>query len=322
MAKLGRGAKIAVIVVAVLAVITITFMSILLGTNMIQAAIINMMCPDEAGSLPEDYENIVSNTNLQTFEYKSGLELDVIEPKTNLNEDTITILVFHGGYYLAGGRHNQEPYARLMASKGYRVVNVSYTLGKVAPYPKQIQDANDALNYIADKYPMSKGFVVSGDSAGAHLAAQLGAVVTNSKLKDNIGLTKVISADKLLGVIGNCGFYQATTAHETGFFLIKNSLEILLKDKKYLKGEVVKQMDIVDYVDNYPATLLICGDKDKFLAQAKIMESSLRKKGRIVSTYFPVSEENELGHEFQCNYNVAESYVAMGKIVDFLKSLD
>lgn len=319
--KLGKGAKITISVVSVIIIFVAVFMGILLGTNLIQKAVIRMMCPDKPGSTPENYEDIVAQTTLETFQYKAGLELDVIEPKDGIGSGNPTVLVFHGGYYVGGGRKNQEPYARFMASHGYRVVNVSYTLAPDGVYPRQLQDANDALNFVADKY-VNDNFVVSGDSAGAHLASQLAALVTDSNLRNAVKISNTLNAERLVGVVGNCGFYQATTVEETGFFLIGSGMEILMGDSKFREKDTIKQLDVVSYVANYPSTLLICGDKDAFLSQAKTMEKALKDAGRAVTTYFPSTVDNELGHEFQCNYNLAESYTAMEKIIEFLSSLN
>lgn len=320
MAKLNKGAKIAISILVVLVILVSIFLGIFFGTNIMQQAIIKLLCPDKPGSTPREYDRIVNETTLKTYEYKNGLYLDVIEPNKGSDEDKPTVLVFHGGYYIGGGRKNQEPYARFMSSYGYRVVNISYTLAPDGIYPRQLQDANDALNFIANKYTNDK-FVVSGDSAGAHLASQLGALVTNSKLRNEVKIQKTIPKERLVGVIGNCGFYEATTVADTGFFLIDNAMQILLGDRKYAEKNTVKQLDVVNYVQNYPPTLLVCGDKDPFISQAKTMERSLKNSGCIVTTYFPTTKNKELGHEFQCNYDLEESYIAMEKIIEFLGSL-
>lgn len=313
--------KILLSILGVLAVIIAVFMGILFGSNIIQQAIIRMMCPNEPGSVPKNYDQIISETVLTTYEYIDGLELDVIEPIVGVDDTKPTVIYFHGGYYVGGGRLNQEPYCRLLAHNGFRVVNVDYTLAPEGVYPLQLKQANMALNFISERFTLTKGFVLAGDSAGAHLAAQTSALVGSTDLQNSVDERNVIEREKLLGFIGNCGFYNASTAKDTNFFLIDNALQILLDDMKYLKGETVKQLDIANYVEQFPSALLVCGDKDPFLSQNNFFEDALKNAGVNVSTYFAVTATNELGHEFQCNYNIEESYLAMTKTVEYLNSL-
>lgn len=317
----SKKAKILVSILCVIILIVTVFMGILFGTNIIQQAIIRMMCPNEPASIPSNYEQIMRETALTTHEYIDGLELDVIEPTVGIDESKPTVIFFHGGYYVGGGRLNQEPYCRLLAHNGYRVVNVDYTLAPEGVYPLQLKQTNSALNFIRERYPLARGFVLSGDSAGAHLAAQTCALVGSVELQNSVDERKVIERNDLLGFVGNCGFYEASTVKESKFFLIDNAMQILLGDMNYLKSDTVKQLDITNYADLFPTTMLVCGDKDPFLQQNKLFEEKLKSAGVNVSTYFAVTVTNELGHEFQCNYNVNESYTAMTNTVDFLNTL-
>lgn len=317
----SKKAKILLSVLGAIMVLIAVFMGILFGSNIIQQAIIRMMCPNEPASVPSNYEQILHETTLTTHEYIDGLELDVIEPKVDLDETKPTVIFFHGGYYVGGGRLNQEPYCRLLAHNGYRVVNVDYTLAPEGVYPLQLKQANTALNFIRDHYPLARGFVLSGDSAGAHLAAQTCALVGSVELQNSVQENNVIKRNELLGFVGNCGFYEASTVKETNFFLIDNAMQILLGDMQYLKGETVKQLDITKYANGFPPAMLVCGDKDPFIQQNTLFEEKLRVAGVNISTYFPATTTNDLGHEFQCNYNIDESYTAMTNTVNFLKTL-
>lgn len=317
----SKKAKILVLMLCVIILLIAVFMGILFGTNIIQQAIIHMMCPNEPASVPSNYEQILRETASTTHEYIDGIVLDIIEPIVGIDESKPTVINFHGGYYVGGGRLNQEPYCRLLAHNGYRVVNVDYTLAPKGVYPLQLKQANSALNFIRERYPLARGFVLSGDSAGAHLAAQTCALVGSVELQNSVDERKVIGRNELLGFVGNCGFYEASTVKESKFFLIDNAMQILLGDMNYLKSDTVTQLDITNYADLFPPTMLVCGDKDPFLQQNKLFEEKLKSADVNVSTYFAVTATNELGHEFQCNYNVDESYTAMTNTVDFLKTL-
>lgn len=307
-----------IVIVSIILVIAIV-VTILLCTNLLQKAIIRIMCKDQPSSVPDNYEQLLATTSKKEVVYAEGMSLDIIEP-ADLSEDAITVVYFHGGYYVGGGRHNQEPIARLIASYGYRVLNVDYSLAPESVYPTQLRQANSALNYAATNYPQSRGFVVSGDSAGAHLSAQLSAAVYNDSF-DKSAIGQTILPSRLLGYIGNCGFFQTSTVEETRFPLVGSAMQMWVGQRNYRQSSVIEQLDLYNYVSAFPKTLLICGDKDPFIGQNKQFAQLLTDNKISVDSYFPISKDNDLAHEFQANYNLAESYIAMQTIVQFLQSL-
>lgn len=314
-----RTLKILIIIASVITITAVVIMSVWFGCNEIQKALIRMMCSDKPSSVPTDYEAVRAATTLTTHSYNADNELDVIEPKDFIDANNPTLVIFHGGYYIGGGRHNQEPYARLISSKGFRVVNVDYSLAPERSYPCQLTDANDALNFIAHLYPNAT-FVLSGDSAGAHLASQLTAAICNAELKSTLNLSSVTAA-RITGFIGNCGFYEASTVKSTGFPFINSALQMMLNDRNYDDNPHLRELDITNYALGFPPSLLICGDKDPFITQNTAFAAALRRANVITQTYFPVTQDKALGHEFQCNFALSESYIAVNTIIDFLSSL-
>lgn len=300
-----------------IAVTAIVLVGVWMGCYELQKSVIRMMCTNSPSSIPDDYENICAATTLETHVYDGKNELDVIEPNGEIAMPVFVI--FHGGYYAGGGRGNQEPYARLIASKGFRVVNVDYSLTPENVYPTQLNDANAALNFVAQLFPEAT-FVLSGDSAGAHLAAQLTAAVRTSQLNDRLQ-AETVARERVAGFVGNCGFYDASTAESTGFFLVKSALQMLLGDRDYKNNPLLSELDISRYAESFPPSLLVCGDKDPFLSQAESLALALTAANVRTLTYFPTTQKDQLAHEFQCNFNLPESYTAVDNIVAFLQSL-
>lgn len=308
-----------IILLSILGTLVVTIFilgGVWMSSNILQKNLIRLMCSDTPSSVPVEYAEVCENTTLTTYVFDGQLELDVIEPLEGPSDFSPTLVVFHGGYYVGGGRHNQEPFSRLISSKGFRVINVDYSLAPEHAYPTQIIQANKALTFISKLFP-NDCFVLSGDSAGAHLAAQLTAATTNSTLRQRLQIT-TIDQEKLVGFVGSCGFYNASTVESTGFFLIKNAMQMLLNDPHYTNNDRLIELDISSYIQHFPNSLIICGDKDPFKSQNVDFVENLKKAGINTQTYFPITQKNDLGHEFQCNFNVPESYIAIDKIVLFL----
>lgn len=318
--KRKKAVTVSVSVLVVLAITVATLLGLWYGTDILQKSLIRFMCKDEPSSTPRNYEEILNSTTLTSCEYAEGLTLDVIEP-AGLGEDALCVLLFHGGYYVGGGRHNQEPFARLIASRGFRVFNIDYSKVPENVYPAQLTEANAALSYAAAAYPESKGYVVAGDSAGAHLAAQLCALVRSGGFPARPGIEPAVEAERLVGFVGSCGFYQASTVADTGFFMIESAMRMLTGERNYKESAAIAELDLHNYAAYFPDVLLLCGDKDDFLAENTAFRDVLATEGVRVETYFPISGAKPLGHEFQCNYDLEESYEAAEKIVGFLNAL-
>jgi acetyl esterase len=88
-----------------------------------------------------------------------------------------TVLDLHGGAWNGKDRHAEEPMDRSLASSGLLVVAIDMTLGKEAPYPASVQDANYAVRWLKWKAPSWNGdpsrVGVYGSSSGGHVAQLL-----------------------------------------------------------------------------------------------------------------------------------------------------
>lgn len=115
------------------------------------------------------------------------LQLDVYVPATELggapwvkfsDERRQVLLYIHGGGWTDLNRAYRNLNFLPYVDKGWAVVNVDYRLLKQAPFPACIADCRHALNWIYEnadgfKFDTSK-IVVSGESAGGHLALMTG----------------------------------------------------------------------------------------------------------------------------------------------------
>lgn len=90
-----------------------------------------------------------------------------------------TVLLLHGGGWRGGAPEQMDPVGEQLAAAGLQAVSVAYRLAPEARWPAQIEDVRAALAWLQDD---ASGLVVDrqrvaawGYSAGAHLAALLGA---------------------------------------------------------------------------------------------------------------------------------------------------
>jgi acetyl esterase/lipase len=101
------------------------------------------------------------------------LKLDVYRPRTP-GPPRPTLVFIHGGGWVSGAKEDAALWLVPWLEAGWSAVNVEYRLSRTAHAPAAVEDVRCALRWVA-RYAADHGFdagriVVSGDSAGGHLA--------------------------------------------------------------------------------------------------------------------------------------------------------
>ena len=138
----------------------------------------------------------------------------------NIISDKVFIWV-HGGGWNAGSPKFFDFVGQTMACYGYRFVSIGYRLSPKNKYPCQIEDVcsgyNAAINYLKSKNMGVNKIVISGPSAGAHLASIL---VYNNAIRERMN----VDISGVIGFIGVGGPYSFTTKTTTSVKLLLNQL--------------------------------------------------------------------------------------------------
>ena len=91
-------------------------------------------------------------------------------------EEFFTIIHFHGGGLVEGDKGDTHDLCRHLANSDFAVFTCNYHLLPDAKFPTFLKDAAKAVKYVMDnvsKYGNSKGFIISGQSAGAWIVLML-----------------------------------------------------------------------------------------------------------------------------------------------------
>ncbi|MCA2180784.1 alpha/beta hydrolase [Nonomuraea glycinis] len=108
------------------------------------------------------------------------------------------IFIVHGGWWSSGDKKQMTEITRSYADRGYTVFNINYRLSTEAAWPAQRVDALDAIatakRHAARWAFDTSNFVVTGFSAGGHIAAAVGTYGNGTPgLKGVVGLSPIIS---------------------------------------------------------------------------------------------------------------------------------
>ena len=111
--------------------------------------------------------------SVKNINFHKDLYMDLFLP---VQEEFFTIVHFHGGGLVEGDKGDTHQLCEHLANKGFAVATANYSLYPNAKFPDYIKDAAKAIRYVMDnikQYGKPKGFIVSGQSAGAYLTLML-----------------------------------------------------------------------------------------------------------------------------------------------------
>lgn len=214
--------------------------------------------------------------------------LDVYLP-ANAQKPTPLVIWVHGGAWMLNDKYADMNYMKNtlseMVSNGFAVASVDYRHSTQAVFPAQIQDLNQAIEFIyqhAKEWGIDQNqFVLMGFSAGGHLASLLALshnnhipsfVAPNQKVHFRIkGVIDFYGPAELSGMVKR---YDEDDAN--------NSITRLLGASPLTRPDLAKIASPVTYVDkNDPPFLIINGEKDESVpyTQSKLLGAWLALSG-------------------------------------------
>ena len=196
------------------------------------------------------------HANIQYSTY-GATKLDIMIPTNAKPGSRPGVIVIHGGGWTGGTKESQVvPICLRYLEKGFVVANVEYRLAKDALAPAAVEDAMKAADWVfknASKYNIDKKrIVVTGGSAGGHLALMVGMTPASANLGKPLKVRAVINfygitdvADQLSGP--NMRKYAATWLPE-----------------RPDRPDIAKRVSPKTYVrKNLPPILTLHGDADQ-----------------------------------------------------------
>ena len=111
--------------------------------------------------------------SIKNINFYKDLYMDSFFPD---KEEFYTIIHFHGGGLVEGDKGDTHDLCEHLAKQGFAVFTANYHLLPNYHFPEFLQDAAQAVKYVMQnvkKYGKSKGFLISGQSAGAWITLML-----------------------------------------------------------------------------------------------------------------------------------------------------
>ncbi len=233
--------------------------------------------------------------------------LNILSP--NFSEKLPAIIHIHGGGWSAGKKEDYDNFCATISAEGFTVFSIDYSLAPDFNIYDQINDVFVAINYVINNYDFDK-LVISGDSAGGHLAALATALNLNPEARESYDLNHTIPFEI------SALFLTCPALSPRGNIITRCLTAPTLAGEWRKFREHLRVSDCI--IDQYPPTVIISSKADK-LTYGMINKfcKSLGKKGLSV---FRITEQYEK-HNFNVKPKVTETGTAANKrAVEFIKN--
>jgi acetyl esterase/lipase len=216
--------------------------------------------------------------------------LDIYLPPNN-GVKTPLIVWFHGGAWMLNDKYADMGYMkntiRGFIDSGYALASIDYRYSTTAVFPAQIQDCNQALEYLyehADQYKLNKNRIaLIGFSAGGHLASLL-ALSHNNAVKEFYpnGSKPKFKIRCVLDFYGPSDLVAASANPDTSINNARSSIAMLLGAVPVDRPDLARRASPVSYIDKAdPPFIIVQGEKDESVpnTQSRLLSSSLKLAG-------------------------------------------
>lgn len=274
--------------------------------------------------------NVSVRSNLRYDEADADALLDIYSPIDRQGDAPVVVWI-HGGGFVSGQKSDIANYLKILAGRGFTVVNVDYTVAPEATYPTPTRQLSKALQYLeanAEKLSIAgKGFVLAGDSAGSQVAAQLANVITSPKYAQQVGIAAPIDPAQLKGALLHCGVYDVSAMGADGGVLgwfMRTVTWSYSGKRDWREARGFETFSVSNYLTSeFPPTFISVGNADPLKPQTMLMERKLREQNvPVVSQFFPEDYKPPLSHEYQFNLDTAAGKLTLSRTVNWLNALD
>ncbi|MBL0924923.1 MAG: alpha/beta hydrolase [Sphingomonadaceae bacterium] len=256
--------------------------------------------------------------------------LDIYSPEAPIAGAPVVVWI-HGGGFVSGRRSDIANYLKILAGRGFVVVNVDYTVAPQAIYPTPTRQLANALAYLegnaASLGIVGGGYVLAGDSAGSQIAAQLANVITSPSYAAKTGIAVPIAAEKLKGALLHCGVYDVSSMNaESGGVLgwfMRTVTWSYSGHRNWRDAKGFETFSVANYLTpQFPPTFISVGNADPLAPQTILMDQKLREQGvKVDSLFFPKEYQPSLSHEYQFDIDTAAGQQALDRSVAWLSGL-
>lgn len=246
-----------------------------------------------------------------------------------------TVVWVHGGGFIAGSKDQMANWLRIVASSGFVVVGVNYTVAPTANYPTPVVQVSRAISRLvarSAKFHIDPNrLVVGGDSAGAHIATQATLALTDTEYAARSGLRSAglvpLSSAQIVGSASFSGVFDPfSIRYDRGVagFFARTILWAYSGEKRVQSGGGFDEADLPrEVTQTFPPTFVSTGPGDPLLGQNREWARALRAVQVPVTTKFfdARTTPDSVGHEYQMHLNTVQGRGGVTAFVAFVRRI-
>jgi acetyl esterase/lipase len=224
-----------------------------------------------------EYQVTPNLTYLVANNYEDKLD---IYHRRGVTSPQPTLIYIHGGGWVGGTKEASQMSLVPWLEMGWNVVNVEYRLARVSLAPAAVEDCLCALRWIAnhakDYHIDTTRLVVTGESAGGHLA------LTTGMIAESAGLDRECPGPALPKVAAIINWYGITDVSDLLDGPNRKSYAVAWLSSMPDREEIARRVSPLTYVrEGLPPILTIHGDADPTVpyTHALRLKDALTKAG-------------------------------------------
>ena len=257
--------------------------------------------------------------------------LDVVYPAQRAQAKLPVVFLVHGGGWVAGHKEAMLPYARLIADRGFAVVNVEYTLVPKAAYPQQVQELNQAVRYVlhnAARWPIDTQRVyLSGDSAGANIVTSYAAALNSPEMAAQLQLAAALAPPQLKGLVLHSGVYDIKAlyhgADKAGAIMSWGTHSVLAQysGERQPSDATLDRMSAYPWLNaRFPPVYISASEADTLTKTQTLplIERLKQLNVPVTAQIYPLSYREAINHDFNFNMRFDASREVFDQSMKFL----
>jgi acetyl esterase/lipase len=213
-------------------------------------------CPAQTPPPVTVPDGIVLEANV-AYDRFPDTRLDVMYPKASSKEKRPGVIMFHGGGWIRSTKETMmDAFCLPFLERGFVVANVEYRVAGAATAPAAVTDALNAAKWFFDhagKYNVDPArLVVTGASAGGHLALMVGMTPASAGLGPAIPIAAIVNG------------YGVTDVADLLDGPHRQSFAAQWLPEQTGRGDLAKRLSPLTYVrGGLPPTLTVQGEEDR-----------------------------------------------------------
>lgn len=220
------------------------------------------------------------------------------------------IVDVHGGGWIYGDKDLNKLYCMYLASRGYAVMGMSYRLLPDTDLRGQVEDIFAACGFIAEKAEElcfdADNVMLTGDSAGAHLASLTYFVNGDAELRSMYGVRELPLVFKCLVLShGACALHELLLNKDCkgmrGVGAFRRAADKVMFGRGARKSPLYNRSSLEEVSEGkeFPPTMVIGCGKDVFVRHTRRIDAYVKTRCRKYLYDFVATEEGaRLGHVY------------------------